>query len=444
MTCTGKMIVFVLGLLLLMSPVLAEGTLTVTKGVLSAPTYINTKTITPVANMTLNTTVGSVNLTGILINIIGTASSGNVLGVFVYNDSDNNGAVGSGDALLGSSNVDTAANTSEVTLDFTMAGYNQYYLIVALNISSSATSIATVGINITSNSSLYTESGNNVTITGSWIDSGLPQIQDVHATAAISPRYVDTNVTNQSFVYTITPTGADSFNNITVSVPIGYTVVNVTYVSYSGSGQWNSTNLTPGVTVAFGSNFIDVNYTTGYNLSGSVAISFNANTNSSGTGLDQIAFNSTITGSNFTRVSTDVSGNATSVTTKDLLSIASVSVIKGYAYLNGTDYWEFRFTLNFTADVTGMLQFRMNNWTDSSGNSLSLTSCSTSCATLRNNTDASSTVNITQNYNIAKGVSLAGTQGNTDSVILKMLIPSDTAVSSRWWTTYSMLFRSTP
>ena len=162
-----------------------------------------------------------------------------------------------------------------------------------------------------------------------------------------------------------------------------------------------------------------------------------------------MAFNSTLTGSNLTNINTDVSGTNTTVTTKVLISIVSVNAIKSTAYLNGTDYWEFSFTINFTANTSGILQFKMTNWTDDSGNSISLTNSTGNgyYATLRNDTSFSTAgkINVTQSYsNITSGVPFnANTLSNSYTVILRMVIPSTiSTVSSSWWATYSMLFRS--
>jgi len=429
------------------SPVFADGTLNITKSSLSAPAYINTKTVTPMVNMTVNTTIGQVNITGILINLTGTASSGNVSGVFVYNDSDNDGAIDLGEQLLGSSTVNTTTNTSNITFSpsFNIAADKQYYFIIALNISSNATRLATVGLNLTSSGSIFTSNTSttdNITITGNYVDSGLPQIQNVHATASISPSYVDTNVTNQSFRYTITPTGSDKFNNISITIPVGYSIVNVTYVGDNGTALWTTTNLTSEVSVAYGNYRILVNYTPGYN--GTIIINFTVNTNITAQSL--VAFNSTITGSNLTNIATDVSGSNTSVTTYDkLISIINIAAIKSTAYVNGTDYWEFNLTVNFSASVSGLLQFKMSNWNDSAGHSIALTSNLTNLATLRDSTSASNMINVSNDFNIATGVSFTGTQGSTKNVILKMVIPLGTyaTTTSTWWTIYSALFRST-
>jgi hypothetical protein len=254
----------------------------------------------------------------------------------------------------------------------------------------------------------------------------------------MSPRYVDTNVTNQSFTYNITPTGADKINNITITIPAGYTVVNVTYVSDNGTTLRNSTYQHSNLSVILGSQIL-VNYTIGYS-GGTIVINFTANT--SATNITQTAFSSTVAGSNLTSIAADVSGTDTSVTTQQLINVTSVAATKATAYVNGTDYWEFTFTINFTANVTGLLQFKMSNWTNSASN-ITLTSCTGGyCATLRDSTNANNNITVGYDYNMSTGVSFTGTQGNTKNVILKMIIPTGTLSSTSWWATYSGLFRS--
>lgn len=426
------MVVILLVMAFFVSPVFADGTLNITKGSLSTP-YINTKTLTPMVNMTVNATVGQVNMTGMLVNLTGTASFGDVSGIFVYNDSDINGVIGSGDFLVGNSTVNTTTNTSNITFSssFNIANGRQYYFIIALNISSGATRFTMVGINLTLNTSVYTAEADNITITGGYINSNVSQIQDVHATASISPRYVDTNVINQSLTYTINTTGNDKFNSTNITIPAGYTVVNVTYVGDSNGSLMALAN------IGFSAYLINVNYTSGYN--GTLIINFTVNTNTST--VNSTAFISTISGSNLTSVATDVSGTYTNVTTQQLFNVTNVAVIKSAAYVNGTDYWEFNLTLNFTASVNGSLQFKMSNWTNSAGQSIALTSGLTNYATLRET--SSNMINVSSDYNIVAGVSFTAAQWGTKNVILKMIIPTGTPVSSSWWTTYSALFRST-
>jgi hypothetical protein len=83
----------------------------------------------------------------------------------------------------------------------------------------------------------------------------------------------------------------------------------------------------------------------------------------------------------------------------------------------------------------------MSNWTNSAGQSIALTSGLTNYATLRET--SSNMINVSSDYNIASGVSFTAAQWGTKNVILKMIIPTGTPVSSSWWTTYSALFRST-
>ena len=190
--------------LLFISPVFAAGNLTVTKGSLTTPTYINTRTNTVMLNLTLNATIGEVNVTGIIINFTGTATVGNITGTLAYNDSNVNGVIDSSDTLWGSnSTVNSTFNSTQINFatNYSIPENQVRYMLIAINLSSSATRIANTSINITANTSILTGTTDNITIPSGYINSTLAQIQDVHANVSVSPRIVDTGVINQSFSF---------------------------------------------------------------------------------------------------------------------------------------------------------------------------------------------------------------------------------------------------
>jgi hypothetical protein len=96
----------------------------------------------------------------------------------------------------------------------------------------------------------------------------------------------------------------------------------------------------------------------------------------------------------------------------------------------------------------------MANWNNTAGNSLNLTNQTALTnttryyASMRLSTNSSNTFSVTNDYNFTQGVSLTPAQGaavsNLYYVILRMIIPSGTQISSTWWTTYNTLFRSNP
>ncbi len=410
------------------SPVFAGGNLTVT-GHNLASNYTNTKTVTNMLNLSLDVTPGAgdgtVNITVINVTIGGNATIGNISSVNITSSTG---------SFIASNTTNSTANAFTIYIPngiFVNASTNSS-IIIAINLSSYALARSNISVNVTTNASIVTATtGDNITITNT--TSTESKIQDVHATASISPRYVDTNVTNQSLTYTINTTGNDKFNSTSITIPAGYTVVNVTYVGDSNG------SLTALANIGFSAYLINVNYTSGYN--GTLTINFTVNTNTST--VNSTAFISTISGSNLTSVATDVSGTYTSVTTQQLPNVTNIAIIKSAAYANGTDYWEFNFTINITASVNGSLQFKMSNWTNpQTGQNISLTACSTNCATLRDSNNPSNVINVTQNYDTATGVSFTG--GGIKNVILKMIIPQSTNIYSSWLATYSMLFRSAP
>ncbi len=435
-----RLATFIAVMLFFSMPIFAAGNLAVSRSSLTTPAYINTGS-NALMNITLNATVGNVSITGIVINLTGSAAMSNFSSFLIYNDSDNNGIVGVSEALLGSNaSFNATTNSTVVNLSISITANTERYILLVLNVSSLATLRTNVSINITSNASITTGGSDNITIPGSYINTTLAQIHSVHANATITPRFVDTSVPNQTFVYEIKPTGAEAISNITINLPGGYTYVNNTLdverngVNLTTTDYTNSTN----------SNMINITFT--LPRTETHKIYFKANTSS--TPVNSTAFTSTISGSNLSNVAADPSNLTVNVTIKQLINVMNVNAIKSSALINGTDYWDFNFTLNITATTYGLIHFRMDTWNNTAGQTISLTNqteISNSTfyyATFRQN-DVNA-VNVTTYYNYTRGVSLAATENNLYYMALRMIIPSGTPVSSSWWTTYSLLFRSSP
>jgi hypothetical protein len=379
-------------------------------------------------NLSLISTGGDTNLT--VINVtIGNISIANVSSVSILNSS--------GTVLV----ANATNSTSSVFMVHVPSGVNvtssAINLLIGINMSSSAAVGSNVYVLLNNTAAFGIDSGSNVTFGNSVNLSYAPRIQDVHANASITPLIVDTNVINQSFVYNVSLTGIDKIDKIFVNVPAGFNIVNVTGVNFSTGDCVAGNNCIP----TFSPTRINVTFSSNQSSStlNPLRIFFIANTSATpASGF----FNSNITGSNLTEVSTDaLTGNQTNATVKQVLNVTNIGAMKFAALSNGTDYWEFNFTINVTDTSTGLLQFKMSNWNDSSGNIINLASANT---TLRSSSDFNTTskFNITNDYNITQGLSYTGTSGLI-TIFLRMVIPVGTPVSSTWYTTYNMLFRST-
>jgi hypothetical protein len=421
--------------LAMVAPVFAAGNLTVVGSSL-APGFIDTNVTTNMLNLTLNATVGTVNITAINVTIFG-ANSSEIYAVEVRSLA---GTQAVSYALNTTTNKTTIALSTAISVNTSLNNS----VLIAISLLPNATLRSAVAVNITSATEIGVDAGSNVTITLASLQSGDSQIQDVHANASVSPLYVDTNVVNQSFIYTILPTGRDRFRNISVVIPTQYAIVNVTEVKQGSSTVYNESVST--VSVFFNRTLGLVNIThnaeAGFDLTGTITINISVNTSSSY--VAPMTFNSTVDGSNVTFVATTISGTNTTVTTQQILNMTSVSVSKGTALANGTDYWEFNLTLGFTANVSGVVQFKMANWSNSQSQTMYLTNGTVYYSTLRDSSNSSRVINVTTNYVSSQGISLQNccTSSTVYTLILKMIIPSGTPSSAAWYTTYSMLFRS--
>ncbi len=413
----------------LLSPVFAVGNLNITSTNL-APTYINTRTVTNMLNLTMNSTNGNTNITAINVTIAGNATVGNITGVFLLNST--------GSTIASSTTNSTASKfTVSIPAGFNASSGANTSFVIAINLSGSATK-SNVSVQIASSVEFGVDSGSNVTLVSGFVNSTESQIQDIHANVSIYPQFVDTNVINQTIFYIIMPTGRDAIKNITITIPSGYNFTNISTVELDGS------NITSNITTT-APNYINVTATT--STTNRIKITFNVNTSS--TRVNATAFTSTIDGGNLTGISTDLtSAGSTNVTTQQIINGTNIEILKGAAIVNGTDYWEFNFTLSFSANLAGTIQFKMTNWTDASNTTLGIYSGATYYVTLRNNTnfsDSNGKFNVTNVYGDNNvGVNQSITDSGALKLTLRMVIPLSTKISSTWAATYNFLFRTTP
>ena len=416
-------------LLLLVTPVFAAGNLTLNSTTSGTSVFVNTRILTTIMNLSLNSTGGDANVTGFNLTINGTASIGNVTLVAILNSTG---------SVIASNTTSTTPSMFVVLIPggFNVTGGTVKTLLVAVNISSVAPSQTTVNISVNNVTGVFVDTGSNVSSAAGFVNSSSSQIHDVHANVSISPRVVDTFIVNQSFAYTITPTGTDAVQNVSVAIPAGFTLINLTAVERNGMNLTSIVNFT-NTTAA---DRLNVSFIVP--SAQVIRLLFTANASTATPG----AFSSTLAGSNLSAVATDpVNGNQTTVAPQVLANITSVAASKTAAVVNGSDYWEFALTVNITDAVAGLLQFAMANWTDNSGNNLGLTGCSTYCATLRNSSTfgAPGNISVTNDYNLTAGIPYTTSGVSTVTTYLRMVIPSGTAISSSWFTTYRVSFRQT-
>ena len=445
-----KRFVILIFLLAVASPVFADNILNVT-GISTSSIYMNSKTPGPMLNLSLNVTPGGsfVNITA--INVTFFTSTGAPLNLTNISSVDVRNA---SNGFIFGSNSTLNISTNNVTISFpngiVVNGTQNNTITIFVNISSLATLALNFTVNITSNYSIYTTANDNFTIYGGSTQARASQSQDLHANASVSPRIVDTGVINQTFIITITPTGMDQIKNLTITLPSGYNITNVTSVKQSGTEVLYISS--PTALAIFRANIAQVNRT-GTNIfssSGGIIINLTVNTNSSA--ITSSEFVTRMIGANLTNVAPDVVGNNTNVTTTALLTVVSTQVTKGAAVINGTDYWEFNITLNVTQTTTGVIQFKMSNWSGTGGLSMALTNQTDTSgalfyASIRNQSlvNSSSSFNITNEYNLTQGLQYTNAgPNNLITVVLRMVIPIGTTISNSWQSTFNTLFRATP
>jgi len=393
-------------------PVFAA-TLSITSNPVNLTAYNNTGTNVTMLNLTLNLTgENSVNVDNIIVTFNSTNGSLNAsqtnLSVCLYNstvNSSNN--LGCGTVWNVSGNV----NQTNITLsNFNITNSTEKNLLIVYEVYRNVTTPINISLYINDNSSI-TLSNSSVIIDNSTfpISSNFTQIQDLHASASISPRYVDTNVENQTLSYLVNVTGDDQINDTKIIIPNGYTFIKLVDCQIDLNGD-NVVDISSCDVSGISGGDSQINITQSVKKNGWIRVNFTANTSS--TSVNSTAFNSIIDGGNLTGIPTDVTNGSTNVTTKQLINVTNVAIMKNTAVVNGTDYWEFNFTLNISANVSGLIQFKMNPWNSSSANAtLNLTNATTGnityYASLRNESSFSTTnkFNVTNEYNITQGIS---------------------------------------
>lgn len=429
---------------IMLSPVFAVGNLTVTgRDLMPINNWTNSNTSVVMLNLSLNVTTetGSrtVNVTLLNISLGNGTNVGNISAVELYLNN-----VSSDGTVIGSSVTPMNSTAFNVTIPNKLVVNSSLNasIIVRFNLTFNATSHQFLSAVLSSATDVGVDSGGSNVTLGNTVISNITIIQNLHANVSISPQFLDTNTINQSIMYTIIPTGTDGVNRTVIWIPSGYNLTNVSTVQVDGS------NTTGSVTVTTAPNYINVTVG-GTPTIQTIKVTFNVNT--SITRVNSAAFLSFLHGGNLTNISTDSpTVGSTNVTTQQIVNVTGIIVNKGAAIVNGTDYWEFNITLNFTANLTGLIQFKMTNWTDASNppNTIHLNTSSAFYATLRNNTnnisDANGKINVTNIYVNNAGINQTITDSSQLTVILRMILPAGTAISNTWAATYNFLFRATP
>lgn len=385
------------------------------------------------ANITyINFTFGSTNTT---LN----ANQTN-LSVCVYNHSVNS------TNLLGCNATWNASQTT-VPVSFNVSNETQATLLAVYEIYTNATNPMNISLNISSNSSIILDNMSilvNSSLSPQFpIASNYTEVRIIRATSEISPHFVDTNITNQTFRYFVNQFTGDTFNKTIINIPPGYALTNVINYTIVRS-MTNSTTVGGCVDPCFfGSNQINITDTGGIK---NITVYFTANTNV--TSISSKDFNSTIDGTNVYGIQTEPYSGSANVTTKPLINITNMAIIKNTAIVNGTDYWEFNLTVNVSEAILGTFHLKLSDWNSTDAGALiPLTNGSVNYATLRNNTaslNETQCINLTNSYNETNGLLINATSSSSVNLILRMVIPSGTPIASDWWTTYGMLMRVTP
>jgi hypothetical protein len=392
-------------------------------------------------NLTFNLTDSTiVNLTQIAFSFNTTSGyTGNQtnLSVCIYN-TNLSSPVGCNSSWVTSDNI-------IVNVGLDVSNTTNLNLLATYSIPFNTPNPLNMGLDIASNNSINLNTTSVIVNDTSFpIASNHTTVRVVSASASLSPSYVDTNAENQTFRYFIYQTSGDSFNNASIIIPPGFTLIDVINYTIIWSNNNNSTfrGCTPYCNKT-GNNLTIIDAAGIKNLT----VFFTANTNS--IPLNSTAFNSTIDGTNVQGINTSVLGSI-NATVLNLISVNNISTSKNSAYVNGSDYWEFSLSVNTSATVNGKIQFRMNDWNSpSKGKNMSVFDGTRYYAFLWDDTafaNATNKINVTNNYNITNGVVLNASSGVNYVLRLRMIIPamiqsSATPIASDWWTTYSILFR---
>src|SRR3989338_954084 len=440
-----KKISFLLLFLLVVAPVFADANLTI-NGTGIPGDFINTRQRTPMLNLTFNLseslgTGPSFAVKMSYINVTINSTSGmnisNITAIEIIN--------ASGNVIAANTTLKTDdtffvyfGSLSDGAFVINSNNTNRTNLIISINVSGSAHVGNNTRVNVTSNASFgfaVIDSGINVTLNTNQSATNLSTIVNLHANVSVTPRYVDTLVLNQTFLIVINVTCSDSVQKLTVTLPSDFT--NVTIVNVKRDGD----SVTSG-----GSTLTDnrttnnvINITMNAPATSYIIINFTANTTS--TTASNTTINATIRNVRF-NASADENNNGVKIS--HIIIIDRIIGSKLTALPNGTDYWEFNFTLNFSANVSGGFMFRMLDWTDNASRTINVNTSSASNAEVRLDADGTKSANVTNSYNLSAYLPMTLVSTSQQRIALKMILPAGTATSSTWWSTYFMLFSTDP
>jgi len=440
----------------------------------TSPSHVNTGTPTAMLFLFFNASGEVVNFTAINVSIGGSLTYGNFSNLMVYNDTNNNRVLDLDiDTILGtSSRVNETTKNSTVTLDSTLviAQDNNASLFIVVNLSSNAYVNLSIrsnfSINITGNESIIAQAGTiNLSNSLRVADTGLINVTSLHSDVELFPKrtsgnrgsVVDTNVENQTLTIQMNVTGDDFINKTQIRMPENYTVISLLNLTKNGANKSSASDFTGAV----GGRDVNISFAADETLKkgDNVTIIFHVNTSRLAQASTEVKFylhSANITAANFTGSADMNQSGAMNITTKALIQVSSIQGVKTAALANGTDYWEFRFVINFTDNVTGLLQFKMNPWNNSNTQIMNLTNSTDGIvrnttakfANLRLDENNTRNMSVFTTFNITDGIYLTEANSacctiNTNyDILLRMTIPSGTAVSSSWFTLYTMLFRT--
>jgi hypothetical protein len=442
-----KNLVLVLLFLIVRNAIAAD--VVVSSNKVDLPTFVNTNSNITMLNLSISSGTESILLKNLIVNFNSTGelnASNTNLSVCVYLSEMNSSNLLGCNSLW---NVSGNVNQTNITISNLTINQTAKTMLITYRIFRNVSVPMNVSLFVLNDSFIFNTT--NLTInfvngvaynaTTKYFSSNFTQIQDLHATANLLPRYADTNVKNQEIIYIINSTGKDIINSTIINLPndlefevSGYSIIKTDNTNLSDTACAGYCNKTQ--------NEIKVSYFV--NNIGIKAVTLRLKINTT-TEEKNLTINSTISGGNLSNIQTDFNEPETTLIVKQLLNVTDIGVMKNTAIVNGTDYWLFNFTVNITANVSGLIQFKMDPWrSDSKNITIPLTNGTgenkTYYASMWLSTNTSNIFNVTEEY--SSGILLNATANKSYTLILKMIIPRNTPIANDWWTTYSILFRT--
>ncbi len=423
--------------------------------------YVNTGTNLTMLNLTFNLT-GVNNITIYQITVaLNTTSGKNAnetnLTVCAYETDLSN--------LLGCSGNWTNNQTNiSFSTNMTVNNTNISNMLIVAHLNTTVYTPLNFSLYIPANTSIE-RNDTSVLVNGTFpISSEFTEVHDLHATAYVSPHYVDTNVVNQTIKLILNSTGRDNITFVEIKIPsvLPSEKVNGTIIETSGDfNTLHENDCTPtGNTCNYNSttNIIRINISASDTIPDIKGLTLYILSNTSSSPSNS-TFTVNISNQYLNTTATEASSGALNVTTKQLLQVTKQGIMKNSAVVNGTDYWLFNITFNLTAPVNGTLQFKMDNWTIPSNENISMLLVNssedyyawigTNLTTLRaqqpaNSTNATDRTYITNDYGEAThGLSISNL--SSFIVYVKMIIPTNAPCCyPNWYTQFWALFRVLP